>query len=160
MKHNKKNGRQLAREYALQALYEWYYTQNPSNDIIKHIIENLMEDRNTTNYKSINRNYFDKLVTGSISNIDTLDRLMQPHLDRSINSLNPIELAVLRLAIFELSRCFDVPYRVVINEALELTKRFGSEQGHRYVNAVLDALAPSLRKAEFKENRERRPITR
>jgi N utilization substance protein B len=97
--------------------------------------------------------YFEDLVRGVERNHVELDAALVPYLDREVMRVDPIERAVLRLAAYELRDRIDVPYRVVINEAVEITKRFGSEHGHTYVNGVLDKLAMSLRAAEYSAGR-------
>lgn len=89
--------------------------------------------------------YFQGLLRGVVASLTDTDAALGSHLDRALEQLDPIERNVLRIAAFELRECLDVPYRVVINEAVELTKTFGAEQGHKYVNGVLDALARELR---------------
>lgn len=86
------------------------------------------------------------MVTGTIQQVALIEELMVTHLDRDISALNPIELAVLRLATYELLHRKDVPYKVIIDEALELVKEFGAQEGYKYVNAVLDVLSNQIRK--------------
>ena len=124
--------RHNARRYAAQALYQWHFVQGEAPRMIQEFIEDhVMEDTDIA--------YFQTLVAGVIKHVALVDQAMQIHLDRKITALNPVELAILRLAIYEFMHCPDVPYKVVINEALELTKEFGSEAGYKYVNGVLDA---------------------
>jgi N utilization substance protein B len=92
--------------------------------------------------------YFEDLLHGVEHNVAALDAALRPHLDREVEQVDPIERAVLRLAAYELKFRPDVPYRVVINEAIEVTKRFGADHGHTYVNGVLDKLAGDLRAIE------------
>lgn len=92
---------------------------------------------------------FAKLLHGTLQQSAELEALLAAHLDRSVNELNPVEYAVLLLGAFELSQHLEVPYKVVINEAVELAKTFGGSDGHKYVNGVLDKLAPQLRATEF-----------
>ncbi|MCB1830778.1 MAG: transcription antitermination factor NusB, partial [Gammaproteobacteria bacterium] len=94
-------------------------------------------------------NYFDALLQGVSGQLSTLDQQLKPCLDRSIESVDPVERAILRLGAFELIFRMEIPYRVIINEAVELAKVFGAEQGHRYVNGVLDKLAKESRNAEM-----------
>ncbi len=98
--------------------------------------------------------YFEDLVRGVEANLGTLDEALAKFLDRDIAQVDPIERAVLRIAAYELRHRLDVPYRVVINEAIETTKRFGSEHGHTYVNGVLDHAAADWRKAEAQAQRK------
>ncbi len=97
--------------------------------------------------------YFEDLVHGVETHRETLNAALAPHLDRGIDEVDPIERAALRIAAYEFAHRQDVPYRVVINEALESVKRFGSEHGHTYVNGVLDRLAADLRGVEVKAAR-------
>ena len=94
--------------------------------------------------------YFEDLLVNIERHCAALDEAIKPHLDRSIESVDPIERAVLRLAAYELIHRLDVPYRVVINEAIETTKRFGADFGHTYVNGVLDQLARAARSGEYR----------
>ncbi|MCH9643605.1 MAG: transcription antitermination factor NusB [Gammaproteobacteria bacterium] len=134
--------RRQSRCFAMQALYQWQVNPVPLEELIRHLQE---ED----DFSRCDIDYFKELLMGSVNHIAQIDEAMSPCLDRSIDELNPVELAALRVAIFELMHRLDVPYRVVINEALEIVKQFGSDQGHKYVNAVLDKLAPKLREAEI-----------
>ncbi|MDP1939539.1 MAG: transcription antitermination factor NusB, partial [Gallionella sp.] len=97
---------------------------------------------------------FSRLLRGAIAQHDALEALLTPHLDRPLDELSTVELAVLLVAAFELSQQPDVPYKVVINEAVELAKTFGGTDGHKYVNGVLDKLAPQVRAVEFAHNRK------
>ena len=131
--------RHNARRYALQGLYQWYFGQIKPVELI----DQFLEENDLTDVDLI---YFKDLVMGTIQHVALIDKLMISHLDRKMSALNPVELSALRLAIYELLHRKDVPYKVVINEALELVKEFGAEEGHRYVNAILDVLVPELRK--------------
>lgn len=135
----KNNKRHKARSYSLKALYQWSFWEAGANTLIDQFIEE---------YGILDADllYFKDLVTGTIRYIAVIDELMVTHLDRDISALNPIELAVLRLATYELLHRKDVPYKVVIDEALELVKEFGAQEGYKYVNAVLDVLKNQIRK--------------
>ena len=125
------NARRKARRFALQAVYQWQMTGAVLGDIEKEFFE----------FNDINKfdvDYFRDLLRGVIEFNVRIDAEMSPALDRPIGELNPIELAVLRIAIYELFYQKNVPYKVVINEALELTKTFGSTDGFKFVNGVLD----------------------
>ena len=100
--------------------------------------------------KKVDMAYFRELIHGIANSRNELDNHMLPYLKRGLNEIDPIELAVLRLAIYELAKRPDVPYRVVINEALELTKKFGSIEGYKFVNGVLDRVAKQIRENEIK----------
>lgn len=130
--------RRQARRKALQALYQW----EMGGDEVKEI------DAQFLAYQDMSKadvGYFQGLLRGVVASLTDTDAALGSHLDRALEQLDPIERNVLRIAAFELRECLDVPYRVVINEAVELTKTFGAEQGHKYVNGVLDALARELR---------------
>lgn len=131
--------RRKARKLALQALYERLLSGNSCAEIKKHFLSE-------ANEKKVDINYFCDLFDGVDEHLNDIDELMSPFLDRPLSALNPVELSVLRLAIFELSFKPDVPYRVVINEALELTKEFGAVEGFKFVNGVLDKVSKQCRK--------------
>lgn len=130
--------RHNARCYALQALYQWFFNETKPEELICQFTDQC-------DHYDVDIVYFKDLMIGTIQHISMIDELMVTHLDREIKSLNPVELSILRLAIYELLHCKNIPYKVVINEALELTKEFGAEEGYKYVNAVLDAIAPEIR---------------
>ena len=133
--------RHNARSYAIQALYEWLISGNDIEIIKQHFF-------NDYNFKKTDATYFDVLLKGVITKHTSLDKHMLPYLDRPLKKLDPIELCILRIAIFELTERSDIPYRVVINEAVELAKKFGVTGGHKYVNGVLDKVAKDLRPTE------------
>ena len=136
-----KGSRHKARRAAVQALYQWHLTQQRPGDIEDHfILDHEMND--------VDVDYFHHLVREIPLHIHALDDHITPHLDRDINELSPIEFSVLLLAAFELSHHQEVPYRVVINEAVELAKTFGGTDGHKFVNGVLDKLASKVRATE------------
>jgi N utilization substance protein B len=135
--------RSQARHHAVQALYQWQMTgQN-----IKDIHNQFLEEQDV---KEFDVNYFETLLRGIPANLTGLDEILGPFLDRSIESVDPVERAILRLGTYELQNHLEVPYRVVINEGVELAKVFGAEQGHKYVNGVLDKIAHKLRSQEIK----------
>ncbi len=135
--------RSRSRQLALQALYQWQLaSQN-----IKDIIQQFKDDEPPNSYEEA---YFADLVRGVPTHLNELDKALAPYLDRAILSVDPVERAALRLGAYELAHHPEVPYRVAINEAVELTKMFGAEDGHKYINGVLDKLARKLRSAEIK----------
>jgi N utilization substance protein B len=136
-----KTSRRRSRELALQALYEWQLSGNSTQAIEAQLRQN-------KNFASADENYFSTLLTGATKDAEELERLITPHLDRAFKSLSPIERGILLLAGYEFLRHPEVPYRVVINEAVELAKSYGGTDGHKYVNGVLDKLAGRLRPAE------------
>jgi N utilization substance protein B len=116
-------------------------------DILKQFLETQELDR-------VDVGYFEELFNGVLGSIDALDALLTPCLDRKIEELDAVERSILRLASFELKERLDVPYKVVINESVELTKKFGADQAHKYVNGVVDKLARSLRAVELTQPRK------
>jgi N utilization substance protein B len=130
--------RRRARRAALQGLYQWQATGQPAEEIIAQF-----DDEKASG--NLDRDYFCRIVQGVINNVDSLDAVLAPYLFRPLRQVDPVERAVLRLAAFELCYCDDVPWRVIIDESVELARTFGAEQGHRFVNGVLDKLAPSIR---------------
>ncbi|EKN3971540.1 transcription antitermination factor NusB [Yersinia enterocolitica] len=131
--------RRRARECAVQALYSW---QLSKNDIADVELQFLSEQ----DVKDVDIAYFRELLSGVAVNAASLDALMAPVLSRQLEELGPVERAVLRIALFELSKRDDVPYKVAINEAIELAKTFGAADSHKFVNGVLDKVAPTVRK--------------
>ncbi|OGS90627.1 MAG: N utilization substance protein B [Gallionellales bacterium GWA2_60_18] len=144
-----KSPRHRARELALQGIYQWRVTAGDDAQIEQQI----QAEKNLGRYDG---ELFSKLLRGTLSRHDELGALLAPHLDRPLAELSPVEFAVLLLGTFELAHHPEVPYKVVINEAVELAKTFGGTDGHKYVNGVLDKLAPQLRAVEFASN----PATR
>lgn len=132
-----------ARHHAVQAIYQWQMTGQEIGEIRDQFLTEQDAD-------GFDIDYFDRLLRGVPSNLNQLDAALGPCLDRSIESVDPVERAILRIGAFELLHQPDVPYRVVINEAVERAKVFGAEQGHRYVNGVLDKLARKVRSAEIR----------
>ena len=152
MKHPRPDGvdphaRSRARRRALQAVYAWQLSNTAINKVIDQF-------RNEQDMEVADLEYFEDLVRGVEANLGTLDEALANFLDRDIAQVDPIERAVLRIAAYELRHRLDVPYRVVINEAIETTKRFGSEHGHTYVNGVLDHAAADWRRAEAQAQRK------
>jgi N utilization substance protein B len=133
--------RTKARHHAVQAIYQWQMAGHDVSEVENQILE-------TEDPKSFEVEYFKDLLHGVPANLDELDVGLKGCVDRSIDSVDPVERAILRLGAYEMLRHPEVPYRVVINEAVELAKVFGAEQGHKYVNGVLDKLARKVRKAE------------
>ena len=133
--------RSRARRRALQALYAWQLSGSHMNAVIEQF-------RHEQDMEVADLDYFEDLLHGVEKHVAELDAILRPYLDREVAEVDPIERAALRLAAYELKHRPDVPYRVVINEAIEVTKRFGADHGHSYVNGVLDKLAGELRSAE------------
>lgn len=136
--------RQKARRYAMQALYGWMISGNSIAEIEQHYL-------GERNNQKFDVDYFCKLLHEIPPVIEQLDELAAPKVSRPIAEVSPIELSILRVATFELWRCLDVPYKVVINEALELAKMFGAEDSHKFINGALDPIAKELRQnADYK----------
>ncbi|MGM0480702.1 MAG: transcription antitermination factor NusB [Pseudomonadota bacterium] len=132
--------RRKARKLAVQAVYSWQLSQNTFAEIEAQYLT----DNDTS---KVDVEYFLELLNGVGSYHKSLDTTLSPFLDRPINELDPVELAVLRIAAYELRERLDVPYKVAINEAIELAKSFGADDSHRFVNGVLDKAVDSLRPA-------------
>ena len=135
-----------ARRRALQALYAWQLSGTPISGVIEQF-------RHEQDMEVADLEYFEDLVRGVAAHLDELDAGLAPLLDRPVAQVDPIERGVLRLAAYELRHRLDVPYRVVLNEAIEVTKRFGADHGHSYVNGVLDRLAAQWRAPEYRATR-------
>jgi N utilization substance protein B len=133
--------RHRAREFALQGLYQWLLNNEPAATVAKHI-------RAAHGFDKADSEYFTELLNGAIAQSVELRETIAPTVDRPIAEISPIEHAVLLLGAWELKNKIEIPYRVVINEAVELTKSFGGIDGHKYVNGVLDRLAGQLRPDE------------
>jgi N utilization substance protein B len=141
-----KSPRRRARELALQGLYEWLVTRSDAATVDAHMHEQ-------DGFEKCDREHFDVLLHGCIADVAALDAMLARHLDRKTAQLSPVEHAVLLIGAFELRQCLDIPYRVAINEAVELAKSFGGTDGHKYVNGVLDQAAADLRPAEVATRR-------
>ncbi len=149
MKQTTKGGsRSLSREYALRALYAQHMTGQDSVDVAAHV-------REDKDFKKANEAYYETLFHGVLKEQADLELKLAPHLDRGLEELSPIERGILLLGAHELVNCPDVPYRVAINEAVELAKKYGGTDGHKYVNGVLDKLAKLMRPEEFKQNTQK-----
>ena len=135
------HARRKARRYAVQAIYQWQV----GGDNLANIERQFHEDYG---FKADEIEYFRELLHGVPAELDAVDAALQPALDRGLDEVDPVERAILRIAAYELLKRLDVPYQVVINEAVNLTKTFGAEQGHRFVNGVLDQAARRLRAPE------------
>ena len=132
--------RRKARKLAVQAVYSWQLSQYTFNEIEAQFLT----DNDTS---KVDVDYFLELLRGVGAFYKSLDEAIAPYLDRPISELDPVELAVLRIAAYELRERYDVPYKVAINEAIELAKSFGADDSHRFVNGVLDKAVDALRPA-------------
>ena len=144
-----KSPRRRAREVALQGLYEWLISGAEAGVIDAHM-------REQDGFDKIDTAHFDALLHGCIHEAADLDAVLARHVDRKTTELSPIEHAVLMIGSYELKHCIDVPYKVAINEAVELAKSFGGTDGHKYVNGVLDKAAADLRATEVAAAKSRR----
>jgi N utilization substance protein B len=141
-----RSARRRSREFALQGLYEWLVGGGAVADIDAHI-------REQEEFDKADGTHFDALLHGGIEQAAALDAVLARHVDRKTSMLSPVEHAVLMIGTYELQHCLDVPYRVAINEAVELAKTFGGTDGHKYVNGVLDKCAADLRPREARAQR-------
>lgn len=141
-----RNARRRAREFALQGLYEWLLSSENSGVIEAHIAE-------SPGFGHADDEHFRQLLHGAIAQADTLRGTFGPYIDRGLDILSPVEHAVLLLGSYELAHHPEIPWRVVINEAIELTRTYGGTDGHKYVNGVLDRVAGDLRPLEVARRR-------
>jgi N utilization substance protein B len=141
-----KSTRRRSREVALQGLYEWLISGAEAGVIDAHM-------REQEGFDKCDTAHFDALLHGCIAEAADLDSVLALHVDRKTTELSPIEHAVLMIGAYELKHCIDVPYKVAINEAVELAKSFGGTDGHKYVNGVLDKAAADLRAVEVQAAR-------
>jgi N utilization substance protein B len=145
MNQVKPSARRKARRFAMQGLYQWQMTGTSVRDIEQQFLEE-------NDMKKVDMEYFRELMSGVVKQTDDIDDAIEPLLDRKLKELDPVTLAILRISVFELKDRIDVPYKIVINEGIELAKLFGSEDSHRYVNGILDKLAHSFREPEVSAN--------
>ncbi|OUM00360.1 transcription antitermination factor NusB [Variovorax sp. JS1663] len=145
-KASAKSTRSRAREFALQALYQHLVGRNDAASIDQFT-------RDLSGFHKADAAHYDALLHGAIATATELDALIVPLLDRKLEEISPIEHAVMWIGVYEFQNCLDVPWRVVLNECIELAKEFGGTDGHKYVNAVLNGLAPKLRPAEVEADR-------
>ena len=138
--------RHLARRAVVQALYQWDVTRQNRLEIQASFLSD-------HNLKRGDLDYFEHLIKEIPRQVSELDAAAQPFLDRDMDKVDPIERAILRLAVYELIHHTEIPYRVVINEAIELAKTFGSENSYRFVNGILDKIAVTLREMEITAQR-------
>jgi N utilization substance protein B len=144
-----KSARRKAREFALQGLYEWLLNGADAGVVDAHV-------REQDGFDKCDVAYFDLLLHGIIREAAAIDATIAAHIDRKAELLSPVEHAALMIGSYELMRCIEVPYKVAINEAVELAKSFGGTDGHKYVNGVLDKAAAGLRRVEVETARESR----
>jgi N utilization substance protein B len=143
------SARRRSREAALQGLYEWLLGGGDAGVIDAHM-------REQEGFSEVDAAHFDALLHGCIAEAADLDAVLARHVDRKTTELSPVEHGVLMIGAYELKHCIDVPYKVAINEAVELAKNFGGTDGHKYVNGVLDKAAADLRPVEVQAARAAR----
>ncbi|MFI4847019.1 MAG: transcription antitermination factor NusB [Candidatus Makana argininalis] len=130
----KKISRRISRIYIIQAIYSWQLSKNNIYDIEKQFIYKL-------NILNLDTRYFREIYLGVIKNVKFLDKNIKSHILVNIKSIGYVEIAVLRTALFELLKRRDIPYKVSINEAIEIVKIYGSEQSHKLINVILDKVS-------------------
>jgi N utilization substance protein B len=137
--------RHKARHYGMQALYQWHMAGAQLNDIEA-------EFRGEYDFGKVDGEYFHALLHEIPAKVDEIDAVFAPHMvDRSVDELGPVELALLRIGSYELMERIDVPYKVVINESVNLAKKFGATDSHKFINGVLDQVARQLRTVEIND---------
>lgn len=137
-----KTARRRSREFALQALYAWQIAKGSPREMVEQV-------RGYEGYERANAELAETLVRGVVERSAELEALIAPFLDRSFASLSPVERAILYIGTFELLDQLHTPFKVIVNEAIELGKSFGGTDGHKFVNGVLEKLAAAQRPAEF-----------
>jgi len=135
-----------SRRFAMQAIYQWQMTGDSITDIKQQFFDD-------NNFSLIDSDYFSELVSGVASSISELDPLLEKYMPRLVESVDPVERSILRLATYEFLHRLDVPYRVILNEAISITKEYCAENSHTFVNAVLDKVASEVRHIEVQSAR-------
>ncbi|MFA7552600.1 MAG: transcription antitermination factor NusB [Spongiibacteraceae bacterium] len=135
--------RRKARHYGMQALYQWQMTKYPVAEIELQFLADY-------DFAKVDIEYFHDIIHHVPANLEELESAFEPFLDRANDDLDPIERSLLRLGSYELIKRIDIPYRVIINEAVALAKKFGATDGHKYINGVLDKLAHQVRSVEIR----------
>ncbi len=136
--------RKKARQRALQALYQWQMSDNTLSDIETQFLQD-------NEWKKVDVSYFGELLHGIPKHLSQLDEALQQHMTRSMDSIDPIERAILRIAAFELLERLEIPYKVIINESVDLAKMFGATDGHKFVNGVVDKVSIDHRPHEIQK---------
>ena len=144
-----KSSRRRSREFAVQGLYEWLVSGAEASLVDAHV-------REQEGFDKCDSAHFDALLHGCIAEASDIDAALTRHVDRKTSDLSPVEHGVLMIGVYELKHCIDIPYKVAINEAVELAKSFGGTDGHKYVNGVLDKAALDLRPVEVAAFRAQR----
>lgn len=136
-----KSRRRIAREFALQGIYQWQVAGGSASFIEQQL-------RESDGFKHVDDKHFVHVLHGVLQHAEELEKIILPHLDRALTELSPVESAILLLSTFELIHNPEIPYRAIINEAIELARTYGGSDGYKYVNGVLDKLAVQLRPVE------------
>ena len=144
-----KSNRTRAREFALQGLYQSIVGRNTVDEID-------LFTRDLAGFSKADAVHFDALLHGCVAQAEELDALILPKLDRPMGEISPVEHAIMWIGAYEMKHCLDVPWRVVLNECIELAKEFGGTDGHKYVNGVLNGIAPQLRAIEIDAERNKK----
>lgn len=144
-----KSNRTRAREFALQGLYQSIVGRNSVDEIDPFT-------RDLAGFSKADAVHFDALLHGCVAQAEELDALIIPKLDRPMSEISPVEHAIMWIGAYEMKHCLDVPWRVVLNECIELAKEFGGTDGHKYVNGVLNGIAPQLRAIEIEAERNKK----
>jgi N utilization substance protein B len=139
-----RHARVRARRSAVQALYQWAMSAVPIQDVINEFVNERSE------LKKADTDYFKEILRGTAKESENLDKQLIPLLDRTLDDLDPVEKAILQIGIYELTFHPEIPYKVVLNEAVDLAKMFGADQSHKYINGVLDKAAQKIRIVEIK----------
>jgi len=134
----KVSARRKAREFAVQAIYSWQLSKNNISDIETNFLVDNQKRR-------FDIAYFQLILRGVGEHLESLDAAIAPHVDRPLEEIDQVEKAILRMAIFELSEVKDVPYKVIINEAIEIAKSFAADDSHKFINGVLDKAVKLIR---------------
>jgi len=139
---NLQHARRRARRSAMQALYQWQLARID----LKEIEDQFLVDQDMS---KVDLEYFHELLHRIPAQLDEIDHILKEYVDRPVNEIDPVERAILRIGVFELERHLEIPYRVVLSEAVQLAKQFGALDGHKYVNGVLDKIAQTSRQIEI-----------
>jgi len=143
MGNNKKSSlRSQARFHAVQAIYSWQISHNDATEVFINLLPEIQA-------ADVEMDYLRQLFFSTIEAKSAIDTAISPYVNRVLSDIDPVELAILRLGAYELMYCLSVPYRVAINESVELAKTFGATDGHKFVNGVLDKLAQEVRAIEI-----------
>ena len=145
----KASPRRVSREFALQGVYQWIFTGAPAATVLKNLSE-------LEGFAGADREFLKAELRGTIGDAEALRARIEPFADRKWDEVSPVERAILLIGAWELVHNREIPYKVTINEAIELGKRFGGTDGHKYVNGVLDKLAESVRPDEVASKRQKR----